>query len=740
MKKIKILACGSLLLCSGLMFAGCGEEPKDFEVGKITVGSQSVVYNGEEQIFSVGYTGEDVNVTYAKNTAENFVSAADLNLENAGTYTIYYKLSKDGYNDYISTAQTFEISEKEITVTLPTITDYIANAKTNQQLVNEVLSKYTYNQSDLVAGDTLGLNVSVGSYDKTLADAGDEYVLTATDNDSNYDITVVNGSYKLIDVVSIEKSGVTTYYPSIENAILNAQDGDTIKLNNDIITKEEISVNKSITIDGQGKYIIYANLNEFNSRRLISLTTAEKTLILKDITINAQNKARTVYANAGTLKIDGAKITNGKVSDSYIGGVYVTNSAKFIMTSGEITGNGVGEEYATDGYLQHSADLWIGANAEGELNAEISGGKIGSVFVNANEYSANDKGDFTMNGGTIENVYVEYSETDDSVVGNGYGAEFVYTDGVVENLYVSSLQSGEAVKLNATKGTTYTGGVVATATVGEVDTPFLMNDLTSGDIYTFLAQEENRGAYVKAYVDGNSLPTVLSIPEVDEIVLIRDVQLSSTLTINRTVVINGQNKFTIKASDAFTDRKLVALETENKVLTLKDITLDGNNRTRVVYVNAGTLVVNGATITKGKVSDSYIGGVYITSGASFVMTSGNITGNSVGDAYADGYLQYSADLWIGANAEGELNAEISGGVIGSVFVNANSYSASNKGDFTMTNGTIENVYVEYADGYGAEFVYVDGVVNNLYVSTQTTGEAERVTPVKGTTYIAGELA
>ena len=96
MKKIKILACGSLLLCSGLMFAGCGEEPKDFEVGKITVGSQSVVYNGEEQIFSVGYTGEDVNVTYAKNTAENFVSAADLNLENAGTYTNYYKLSKDG--------------------------------------------------------------------------------------------------------------------------------------------------------------------------------------------------------------------------------------------------------------------------------------------------------------------------------------------------------------------------------------------------------------------------------------------------------------------------------------------------------------------------------------------------------------------------------------------------------------------------------------------------------------------
>ena len=113
MKKIKILACGALLLSSGFLFAGCGEEPKDFDVSKITLGSQSVVYNGGEQIFSVGYAGEDVSVSYAKDKAENFVSASDLNLEDAGTYTIFYKLSKVGYNDYISSAQTFEISEKD---------------------------------------------------------------------------------------------------------------------------------------------------------------------------------------------------------------------------------------------------------------------------------------------------------------------------------------------------------------------------------------------------------------------------------------------------------------------------------------------------------------------------------------------------------------------------------------------------------------------------------------------------
>lgn len=451
MKRLKVLLCALIFVCSGAVLIGCKEEVKNFDSAHITVGSQTVVYNGQEQYFSVGYGDEEVAVTYSKDGV-NFVEAKDLDLVNAGTYTLYYKLSATGYNDYISEAQTFKISEKEITVTLPTITDFVSNAKTENALKSTILEGYTCNQEALVEGDTLNIAVNVGEYEQAEVLAGEEYVISATDNDPNYLITFVNGSYNLIDVVSVENQSAVTYYPSLLDAISNAQDGDVIKLHANITVEEEILVNKSITIDGQNLYTIVAS-DEYVDRRLVAFETAEKTLTLKDITLDGNNRTRVVYINAGTLVIDGATITKGKVSDSYIGGVYVTHGASFVMTSGSITGNSVGEAYASDGYTQYSADLWIGANAQGELNAEISGGVIGSVFVNANSYSSSNKGDFTILGGTITNVYVEYCD--------GHGAEFVYIDGVVENLYVSTKTSGVAVEVTPVKGTTYIGGVDA---------------------------------------------------------------------------------------------------------------------------------------------------------------------------------------------------------------------------------------------------------------------------------------
>ena len=451
MKKLKFLLCALLIICSGTVFVACKEENVDFDSTKITVGAQTVTYNGEEQIFSVGYDDQEITVTYSKD-GETFVEAKDLDLVNAGTYTIYYKLSLEGYNDYISSAQTFKIEEKAVTVTLPTITDFVAEAKSETELKSAVLANCTFDETLVVDGDVLSIGVNVGEYDKQDALAGDNYTLTATDNDANYQITFVNGEYRLIDVVSVENQSEVKYYPTLVSALSSAKDGDTIKLHDDITTNQEILVNKSLTFDGQNKYTIYAG-NEYTSRRLMALETAGKTLTLKNITLDGNLKARVVYINAGTLVIDGATITKGMVSDSFIGGVYVTNGASFVMTSGNITGNFVGEEFRGDGYKEYSADLWIGANAQGELNAEISGGVIGSVFVNSNSYSSSQKGDFTMLGGTIENVYVEYCE--------GYGAEFVYIDGVVNNLYISTKTEGVAVETTPVKGTTYVGGVDA---------------------------------------------------------------------------------------------------------------------------------------------------------------------------------------------------------------------------------------------------------------------------------------
>ena len=229
-----------------------------------------------------------------------------------------------------------------------------------------------------------------------------------------------------------------------------------------------------------------------------------------------------------------------------------------------------------------------------------------------------------------------------------------------------------------------------------------------------------------------------------EIKLAADITLTSTLKLAKDVTIDGQGKYTIKAADNFTsgsDNKTACVLYVSATVTLKNVTVDGNEKCRVIFCNKGKLTIDGATITNGKAPDfvgGFIGGVYMTSSASFEMNSGSIVGNKNVENYRnDKYLQYSSDLWIGANATGALTA-INGGVIGNVFVNSNEYSASNPGSFTMNGGTVTNLYVEHDKGYGAKFKYTDGTIEHLYLSKENgNGQSIEVTPVKGTDYSGG---
>ena len=229
-----------------------------------------------------------------------------------------------------------------------------------------------------------------------------------------------------------------------------------------------------------------------------------------------------------------------------------------------------------------------------------------------------------------------------------------------------------------------------------------------------------------------------------EIKLAADITLTSTLNLAEDVTIDGQGKYTIKAADKFTsgsDNKTACVLYVSATVTLKNVTVDGNEKCRVIFCNKGKLTIDGATITNGKAPDfvgGFIGGVYMTSSASFEMNSGSIVGNKNVENYQnDKYLQYSSDLWIGANATGALTA-INDGAIGNVFVNSNAYSASNPGSFTMNGGTVTNLYVEHDKGYGANFKYTDGTIEHLYLSKENgNGQSIEVTPVKGTDYSGG---
>lgn len=228
----------------------------------------------------------------------------------------------------------------------------------------------------------------------------------------------------------------------------------------------------------------------------------------------------------------------------------------------------------------------------------------------------------------------------------------------------------------------------------------------------------------------------------DTITISGTISINAPLVITKTVTLTGGSIIASSSFNANSDQldvaNLISLKTANKTLTLKDITLNGNGKALVVYSNAGKVVVDGATITGGK-TNSYVAGVYMTSASQFEMNSGSITGNEVGDSYkTNSYTQYAADLWIGANANGALTS-INGGTIGNIFVNSNAWSASNPGGFTMTDGNVTNLYVEYDAGYGASFTYQGGTIKNLYISTtEGNGKHKTVTPVIGMTYTGGQ--
>ena len=233
-------------------------------------------------------------------------------------------------------------------------------------------------------------------------------------------------------------------------------ENNTITLTGNITLTSTLNLAKEVTIDGQGMYTIKAadNFSSGNSNKTACVLYVSATVTLKDVTVNGNEKCRVIFCDKGKLTIDGATITNGKAPDfvgGFIGGVYMTSSASFEMNSGSIVGNKNVENYQNDKYLQYSSDLWIGANATGALTA-INGGAIGNVFVNSNAYSASNPGSFTMNGGTVTNLYVEHDAN--------YGAKFKYTDGTIEHLYLSKENgNGQSIEVTPVKGTDYSGGV-----------------------------------------------------------------------------------------------------------------------------------------------------------------------------------------------------------------------------------------------------------------------------------------
>ena len=465
-------------------------------------------------------------------------------------------------------------------------------------------------------------------------------------------------------------SKTVTNAQELTTAINTATDNTTITVTGTITISTPLVVTKTITITGTDNAEINASSNFSGGGYLIGLETADKTLTLGNIKLDAKEKARVVYCSAGSLVVDGATITGGKTASSYIGGVYMTNNSMFEMDSGSITGNKVSDSYESDSYLQYSADLWIGAN----VTAGLAGGEVGNVFVNANSYSKTDPGCFIMQAGHVTNLYAEYYEN--------YGAQVIYGDATLDHLYLSTTKgNGDKVEITSRViGMTYKGGV----TNADEMSPVAMIGETG---YATLALA------IEMATSGDTIVMVKDTTVLDEINFYGK---KITLDLNgRTITANFEAEDYSSVIEAQGNDAALTIEDNSKEATGKIV----SNHYGVSARGGAYITVNSGTIEGGDCAA--LSGNNTTGNMNFIVNGGTLSANQGPAIYQSGQCELTVT---GGTLNGGISlrmgqVNISGGTI-----NATTGSIDSINEYYNKSGNIwlaDALYVfggTYSDG------------------------------------------
>lgn len=538
-----------------------------------------------------------------------------------------------------------------------------------------------------------------------------------------------------------------TALPAAVDGVITLENG-TYVMSEDTTATIKVPNGKNATLDLNGKTLT----NKTGEHTIIVENGATLTITGNGIVDNVSH-GKGAIVNSGEVTLNGGTFKRSAEKGSYSPNGNGGNSWYTIANYGTMEINtGVTVENA-GGY---SSMIRNGGDVTADCNLTIEGGNFAGGI---NTVKNDSFGVLTINGGNFSNTaqYVIMNWNKAEITAGTFrtldtASAVLFTSaygGDANTIGKLSISGGEFKHASDTQemivdhyDETNKGNAVVTGGKFDADiSKYIPTDyVQSADGTVEKLGETNAvakvgGTYYKTLADA-----VAAAQDGDTITLLKDAELTSTLNLAKNITIDGQGKYTIKAANSFTvgsDNKTYCVLYVSGEVTLKDVTVNGNEKCRVIFCDKGKLTIDGATITNGKASN-FIGGVYMTSSASFEMKSGSITGNKNAKGYQnDEYLQYSSDLWIGANANGALTA-INGGTIGNVFVNANAWSASNPGSFTMNGGTVTNLYVEHDANYGATFKYNDGTIEHLYLSKENgNGQSIEVTPVKGVIYNGG---
>ncbi len=231
-----------------------------------------------------------------------------------------FKTIVSGLNNVGTTSQTFQTSGTGFSETYTFDADQAVNA-------GETLLIDAYSAITVPAGKTLTNNgkITVG-YESSLtvnggyAGSGVVELKTGSSftNNSGTDITVThNGVNQTVasgstfsTVIKLNHGGVWSEYETLDAAILAAADGDTVYLSDDVATASTITLNKSITIKGNGKTLYCADST-------VPVLSVSATGVTLDGIVFAGGSNALSVASGGTAKVRHCDFSDSLLNSKY---------------------------------------------------------------------------------------------------------------------------------------------------------------------------------------------------------------------------------------------------------------------------------------------------------------------------------------------------------------------------------------------------------------------------------------
>ena len=341
-------------------------------LASVTANGYSGIYDGEEHGISVISSG--ATIKYGT-SSDSYTLTSSPTYTNAGTYTVYYQVSKDGYKTVTGSKQVV-ISKAANTLTLSASSGTYTYPTSGTFTVLENTSNGTLSCS---SSNTNVATCSISGTKVTVTPgkiAGNTTLTIKSESTTNYSESQKSYNVTVVAIASNTVDGVTTNYTSLKAALLSSTAGTTTLLKNtaEDIATGNIVINKTLNLNSKTNngYIWLNN----NSATLVingpgTLTESSDRVIINDgnmtinnVTMNATTNFNESIKNnsLGIIRLNNSRITSNSTNCAIDNDNSVYGSVRLINASFG------GTNYKLCGYITMLSSFGVG-----EVEAQIFG-------------------------------------------------------------------------------------------------------------------------------------------------------------------------------------------------------------------------------------------------------------------------------------------------------------------------------------------------------------------------------